>query len=376
MLLVVLTLTKLQGVPLGTIQQARLSTDAPSFWVYNQSSAFQCACLSLRNSSIVAFNSFALNHSCQLFSNLSTFPFQVMSDLNVIVHLLQPLPPYTPCCFNLTWLLTQMKSNILSQNIVSVEGLALDTDRKRLGVVSQSTLQLRSADLIAPVNFSVFPPSNAQAICYHQGLFYVGIFPVISPSAFHLYAASNLTKVGTINFTQGSPQRIAWLFNDTLACILIQNGSSSSLANFYKWPLMTLNKSVSLGIRNAYGLTKSPNSDTFVYITDGSGGGKVWRLKTLPPYDFSQIASSMSNNESPVNLIVDNCNRLWVAFYGYGLRIHDLNSTAILGSWNMSSVTYSPALYDLVLTEQYQLYLADKVNGTLSRYGSALQCTN
>ena len=374
--LLVLNVIKLQSAPLGTIQQARISTSGPSFWVYNQSSGSQCVCLSLQNPSIVAFNSFTLNQSCQLFSNLSAFPFQVISDSDVVVHLLQPLPPYTPCCSDLNWLLNQMKSNVVSQNIASVEGLTLDTDRNRLGVVSQTALQLISAGLITPMNLSTTPPFNARPISYYQGFFYVGIFPVTSPFAFHIYAASNLTKVGMMNFTQGSPQRIVWLFNDTLACILIQDGSSTSLAHFYNWPSMALNKSVSLGIANAYGLTKALNDDRFVYITDGLWGGNVWRLKTSPPYNFTQFASSTSNNESPANLVIDGCNRLWVAFTRYGIRIYDLNTTVMLGTWNMSSVAYNPALYDIVLTKQYQLYLADIARGTLSRYGSPLQCTN
>jgi len=135
-----------------------------------------------------------------------------------------------------------------------------------------------------------------------------------------------------------------------------------------------LNQSITIGIINAYGLAKAPNDDTFVYITDGSMNGGVWRLKTSSPYNFTLFVPGSSSSESPTAAVVDSCNRLWVVFYGYGVRIYNLSSAAILATWNLKT-TY-PQLYDLALTDQYQLYLADKSVSKLARYGSALQCTN
>ena len=376
-LLVILTPTNAQKFPIGNINRARIITDAPSVWLYNQTSWSQCLCYAFQHPPVIALNSYSMNFSCQLFSNLFEFAFQVISNPNVSVVLLQPLQPYTPCCSNLTWLLTQMQSNIRSMNIASLESIAFDIDRNRLGVVSSSTLQLISAD---PLNFtflSTSPPSNARPISYNRNLFYVGIYPPTEPYAFHIYAASNLTRVGTMNFTEGSPQRIVWLFNETLVCILTQNESIPSAANFHNWPSRSLNRSVSLPIRRAFGLAKAPDDDTFVYISDGSLGGGVWRLQTLPPYNFSRFVTSISNSESPSNLAIDSCNRMWVIFYGFGVRIYDRNSTVMLHAWDMNSSS-STNLYflDLVLTHEYQLYVADNSPGRLTRYGSALQCTN
>ena len=375
-LVLLLTINNGHSVPIGTIQQARIATDAPSTWLQNQSSWSRCACSSLGHPSVVAFNWYPFNGSCQLFSNVSAFPFDIISDVDVEVYLLEPLHRYTPCCSNLTWLLNQLKSQITIRSIPAVESLALDTVQNRLGVVSSAALQLISADLITPTYVSTTPPYNARPISYHQGLFYVGTFPVLIPSALHIYAASNLTKVRTMNFTQGSPQRIVWLFNNTLVCILIQRGANVSLANFYNWPSNTLNRSVSLTIFYAFGLGKAPNDDAFVYITDGGMGTNVWRLQSSSPYNFSQFASSANGAESPANLAIDGCNRLWVAFFGFGLRVYDLSSRVMLGYWNMKNSSYNPVLLDLVLTEQYQLYLADNSAGTLTSYGSALQCTD
>ena len=373
----VLTFTIAQSVSTGTITQAQIVTGAPSIWLYNQTSRSQCLCYALQNPPVVALNSYLMNLSCQLFSNLSQFSFQVISSLNVSVVLLQPLQPYTPCCSNLTWLLAQMKSNARSLNITSLESIALDIDRNRLGAVSNSSLQLISADPINSTFLSTGPPNNARPISYNRNLFYVGIFPPAVPYAFHIYAASNLTKVGSMNFTKGSPQRIVWLFNETLVCILTQNKSNSSTVNFHNWPSRSLNRSISVPITNAFGLGKAANDDTFVYITDGSSGGHVWRLRTLPPHNFSRFASTVNKRESPTNLDIDRCNRMWVAFYGLGVRIYDMNSTVMLHEWDMSlSAPYSSNVLDLVLTRQYQLYLADLSPGRLTSYGSALQCTS
>jgi hypothetical protein len=97
-------------------------------------------------------------------------------------------------------------------------------------------------------------------------------------------------------------------------------------------------------------------------------------LKTTSPYNFTLFASSANSNESPTSVSVDGCNRLWAVFVGFGIRIYDLNSHSLLKAWNLSS-TY-PVLYDMVLTNQYQLYLADNDVGVLASYGLGLQCTN
>ena len=161
-LLLLFTVTDIQSVSIGTIQQARIVTGAPSTWLQNQSSWSQCVCYALGHPSVVAFNSYPLNGSCQLFSNLSAFPFEVTGDPNVTVYLLQPLQRYTPCCSNLTWLLDQLKSETSSTFIPTVEGLALDADRNQLGVVSNTALQVVSADLIMPTYASTTPPYNAR----------------------------------------------------------------------------------------------------------------------------------------------------------------------------------------------------------------------
>ena len=367
-------LSSVGGTTIGSIKQAQISSVAPSIWLYNQSSWSQCMCYSLQDLSVVAFNSYTSNFSCQLFKNLSSFPFQIINAINMTVYLLKPLQAYTPCCSNLTWLMSQIKNTTNTLPVSSIEGIAFDTDQNRLGTVGSAGLRLVSTNSFTFVNLSTSLPPSPQAITYHQNLFYVGIFPP-SDYTFYVYSALNLTLVKKINFTQGGPQRIVWLYNETLVCILLQISSYAySIVNFYNWPSLTLNYSVNIPIENAYGLGKAPNDDTFVYITDGSGNGGVWRMKTSSPYNFTLFASGLSNSESPTNVVVDNCNRLWVVFYGFGIRIYNISTGAILYSWDLTA-TYS-YLYDLVLTDQYQLYLADATTNKLARYGSALQCTN
>ncbi|CAF3741848.1 unnamed protein product [Adineta steineri] len=362
-------------IKIGAIQQAQIVTNAPSIWLYNQSTWSQCLCYSLQYPSVQYFNSFPSNLSCQLFSNLSSYPFQIINNSNVTVYLLQPLVEYTPCCSNLTWLITQMKSRMNSLNISSITGLALDSNNNRLATVASSKLQLVSTTSFSFVNSSINLPPGSQAISYSQGSFYVGIFPVATPYTLYIYSSLNLTKTGNMNFTQGGPQRIIWLFSNTLVCVLTQtNPSSVSKANFYNWPSNTLNQSITLPITNAYGLGKASNNDSFVYITDGSWGGNIWQLKTTSPYNFTLFATSASSSESPTSVTFDGCNRMWAAFANFGVRIYDINSRSLLYAWNLNS-TYS-MLYDIVITNQYQLYLADKTSGTLARYGSVLQCTN
>lgn len=372
-LVLFLLLSGVKGSTIGTIKQSRISSTALSTWLYNQSSWLQCACYALRMPSIVAFNSYALNASCQFFQNLSSSPFQLTKDPNVTVYLLQPLQSYAPCCSNLTWLLAKMQSTFATSNVNGITGIALDTDRNRIATVGSSVLRLVSADSLTTLNLKTTLPTYSQPVTYYRNLFYAGIFPA-KDYTLYIYSALNLTLVEKMSFNPGSPQHIVWLHNETLACILLQlNTSLYSLVNFYNWPSKTLNKSIRINISNAYGLGKAPNDDTFVYITDGRGNGSVWRLQTSPPYNFTVFIAGTSINETPMAVSVDSCNRFWVVFIGYGIRIYNISTRATLATWNLAA-TYS-VLYDMVLTNQYQLYLSDKRVGKLARYGSALQCT-
>ncbi|CAF1248218.1 unnamed protein product [Adineta ricciae] len=358
----------------GTIKDAQIVTNAPSDWLMNQYTWSQCLCYSLANSSIVALNFYTLNSTCQLFTNVSSYPFQIVKNSNVTTYLLKQLTRYAPCCSNISWLMTQIQSAAKTLSMPSITSLALDSINQRLGVVASAVLRSVSLDSFALLNVSVGLAANSQTISYSQGLFYTGVYPVTAPFAFTIYSGQNFSKIGSMNFTGGGPQRIIWLFNDTLVCVLLQtNPSTISKANFYNWPSGTLVQSITLSITNAYGLGKAPNNDTFVYITDGSTGGDVWQLRTSAPYNFTLFALTTNATETPASVTVDGCNRVWVVYAKFGVRIYDLNSRALLMSWKLFP-TY-PLLYDLVLSDQYQLYLADYSTGKLARYGSGIQCT-
>lgn len=271
--------------------------------------------------------------------------------------------------------MSKLQARVTSLSMPSITSIDLDEDDNVLSVVASAKLSLVSLQSFAPLNRTLTLPAGSQTVNFHDNLLYVGIFPVAAPLVFNIYSADNLTKIGNLSFTQGGPQRLTWLFNDTVVCILIQTNSTGyARANFYNWPANSLNKSVLLTINNAYGLAKAPDDDTFVFIADGSWGGSVWQLRTSAPYDFTLFAASTSGAESPTSLTVDGCDRLWVAFAQFGVRIYDVPSRSLLFAWNLS--TLYPLLYDLELTKRYQLYLADKSSGTLARYGTELQCTD
>ncbi|UJR38431.1 hypothetical protein I4U23_031099 [Adineta vaga] len=360
----------------GIIREAQIITNAPSVWLENQLTPLECLCYCFQHPSVfVVFNFYKSNSSCQLFSNFSSYPFQILTQTNVSVYSLEPLLPYAPCCSNLTWLMEKIRSNVSALNIPSITSVVLDNNNNRLAVVALAKLRLVSKTSFILLNVTINLPSGTQTISYYQDRFYTGIFPVTTPYAFNIYSTTNFSNIANMSFTQGGPQRIVWLFDNTLICVLLQtNPASISRANFYNWPSNTLNQSVVLGITNGYGLGKAPDDDNFVYITDGSWGGKVLQLKTTPPYTFTFFATSASSSESPTSVTVDSCNRLWVTFVNFGVRIYDIDSQSLLLSWNLTSIY--PSLYDMVLTDQYQLYLADKNNGKLARHGTELQCTS
>ncbi|CAF1234231.1 unnamed protein product [Rotaria sp. Silwood1] len=374
--------------PYGIVSEAQLiSIEAVSIWLNNQSSWSQCMCQALQYTqpSIVAFNIFLNNKTCQLISNIysSNATFYIISSPNSTLYILTTNFIYqlkSICCSDISWLINkiQQSDTFHNINITQPVGLALDYDLNMLIVTdgSRRSIQQREATINMTSKKNLFTKTNAQPISYHEGVYYIGINPPISTSSYYLYSYNtSLSRIFDMPFPEGDPQRAVWLYNNSIMCVIIQQNQTSTLAflNWYSSPFnFTYNRTISIPFNKPYGLAKS-NDDTMIYVSGDTA--TIYQLSTRT-FTWSMLVSNYNSTEISMSLFVDSCgDRLWALMLGFGIRVYDRIYGNELASWNMS-MTY-PTLYDMILTSGYELYLVDYSTEQLIHYGSSLKerCT-
>ncbi|CAF2729532.1 unnamed protein product [Rotaria sp. Silwood2] len=387
-LLITLIPTLAISIPYGTVSEAQLITvGAASIWLYNQSSWSQCMCQALQYTqpSIVAFNIFLNNKTCQLIPNTysSNATFYIMSSQISIIYILTENFIYqlkSICCSDISWLINKIQqSNTFHKvNITQPVGLALDYDLNMLILTygSRRSIQQREATINMTGKKSLFTKTNAQPISYHDRVYYVGINPSISTSSYYFYTYNTtLSRIFDMPVPEGDPQRAIWLHNNSIMCLIIQKNQTSTLVflNWYPSSLnYTYNQTILVPFNKPYGLAKS-NDDTMIYVSGDTA--TIYQLSTKT-FLWSVLVSNDNSTEIPMSLFVDSCgNRLWVLMLGFGIRVYDRIYGGELASWNMS-MTF-PTLYDMILTSGYELFLVDYSTDQLIHYGSSLkeQCT-
>ena len=377
------------AVSYGRVSHAQLiPTGSMSRWLHGQSSWSQCMCHALQNHSlpIIAFNSFATNQSCELFTNSSSpsAGYYLRNSTNSTVFVLEPTFFERIQCIRFTdtaQLMQQLQQTNTSRNITvdAPRSLALDTDLMHLIVIYNRsdgpTIQRRESTANMTIKDFSRVVTNGTFISYHQGLYYVGSNPPASLPAnnFAIYNSS-FNRVHNLTFVGGNFQRAVWLFNNTLMYVILRHGPNSSIAilNWHSSPAdYTLNRTVPVPFESPYGLTKA-NDDSMIYVSNNST--MIYQMSTTT-FEWSILVSNIDRAEKPMALTIDPCGyRLWVLMLGFGIRIYDRYSGMELASWNMSA-SY-PTLYGMVLTSKYELYLIDFSKNQLIHYGSPItaQC--
>ncbi|CAF1169431.1 unnamed protein product [Didymodactylos carnosus] len=263
------------------------------------------------------------------------------------------------------WLLNRIKNQTANIVILSnPTGLAMD-DQSHLAVVyNANRLQLMYSNLTTIETIST--ATNSRPLSYQNSYYFVGIYPVISPYTLYMYSATNLTLVSTTTNIYGSPQRVAFVYNNSIMCVITQNTTISTMLyyQYYSPTSFILNRTLILPITNAFYLAKL--EDEAFFIVDAKGGGSIYKL--LIATDTVSSFITTNSTEAPTAIVIDSCGRLWVTIVNYGIRIYDQTGT-LIGSWAVSS-----QLYDIIVTETYDIYLVDKVSNKLSKYDTNVQC--
>jgi hypothetical protein len=145
-----------------------------------------CLALQYESLSIIAFNNFIHNQTCQLFpTNFSSLAsFYIISSVNSTFFVLSATFIYqlkSICCAEISWVMNkiQLSNTFRNATITKPVGLALDNDLSKLIVTFWNTRSMQQRELTHNMTDgrSLFVKTNSQPISYHDGLYYVGINP-------------------------------------------------------------------------------------------------------------------------------------------------------------------------------------------------------
>jgi hypothetical protein len=129
------------GRSIGTVNRTRFTSvdqlDTGTVWLYNQLTPQQYLCTTLSQyNNVLLFNNY-VNGSCQLFFSLPC-TYTMESNINSTIILLSPLSPInqTPCCSNLTRLITRISSSSLPTVFLTLPNYIVIDDLDYLAVLS------------------------------------------------------------------------------------------------------------------------------------------------------------------------------------------------------------------------------------------------
>ena len=360
-----------------------MGIDGTDLWIHGTSSWTECLCRSVLNDSsmIVAWNYFN-NGSCQLFFDDNIIPnhFYMVSSTNSRLFIISTDLSdrlQSPCCGNLPWLLKKLKEIKYFRNVTVAEprSLSLDVELMRLVLISGNdtlSIQQRDMDDNMQLRTTNTIENDSKIISYHRNFYYVG---TNSSFLLHIYN-STLQHIQSVPFTSGNPQRLLWLYNSGLMCLILQEDQQSFLImyNWYSGPYNAVwNRTVRIPVNKPHSLTKS-NDDNVIYI---SGNTSAIYQYIISNDTWSLLVSNENSIEIPMALAIDSCgDRLWVLMDGFGLRIYHRLTGIELESWNLYN-SYS-TLRDMVLTTDFQLFLIDSSTNQLIHFGSSMskRCSN
>ncbi len=183
---------------------------------------------------------------------------------------------------------------------------------------------------------------------------------------------SGLELLYNLNTTD-YPRQVVFLLNNTWLLVSVQYVrriyiySVDLITNTFQY-----NQSVVLPLDVVWTLTK--RNETFIYICFWQAGTSVYTLS----YDglswtvSNLTATQTSNTETPTQVGIDSCGRLWVTVYGFGIRIYDAPGQTLLANWSLVST----GIDTLLVLENYELFLGDYDNNIIQRYATDLQCTS
>ncbi|UJR20414.1 hypothetical protein I4U23_023545 [Adineta vaga] len=368
---------------IGRVAKARLlpTSQNQTIWLYNQTNANQCLCSVWKLyplSQVAALNSFSTNASCQVILSSTILSPRIVSDSKSNLILLKLLTD-TPCCTDLAWVIERLKLTLRqSQTTVSKPTtLSLDSTEKFVSTMtyrSRLLFRLYRNNLTQEGIYQLPSSYVCVSAIYRKGYIFFGCD---TPAALVIFNESNLaTPVAQISLYMYI-RAVSFARNDSLMFVTVQRGTYSMYIYNITWIptisttliqtfIPTSNQTWSAHtINDSYVIMTSWDPATQLYaLTSSSSTSNVWSRTSLTT---TRIKSSEYLGEA----ISDSCGRIWIVINGFGIRIFDPSITTILVNWTLSTT-----LSNILLFDDYELFLTDYTQNSVYRFSPNLQCTS
>jgi len=272
---------------------------------------------------------------------------------------------------NLTDLLDKLQNATPTYGqVLSPRCLAID-NHGYLVTLSQTNLSIVRFDstnmtFIDNTNFLFTSPMNLK---YYNNNYYVAL-----TSCILVIDSNNLTINNNITSSSLSGARDMMFLNNGDIFVAVST-TNNYLLFFNRSNNMSTNYNFAYGqsvnYTNPHGLFFI--NDTYFYATS-------WANNSV--YSYSAIsgstgwsenlvldAQSVASNSSGNHIAIDECGRFWFALSNYDLMIFD-SQGSFLGNFTLTN----SSIFDVIITDNYVMYLSDTASNRLIRIDPNIQC--
>ena len=323
----------------------------------------QCLCSALEIKAEV-LHCFPQNFTCQLFDRVPR-TYRLESTPDALLYYPRGIPP------NLNELLTRLANATRTfVNVTKPRCLVIDGQGYLVTVPEYDNKLLRfHPTTLSLVNKTQFNGSTFVSIAYYQNTYYIGRVD----NTTLIVNSQNLTVINTIDSTGiHAPRDIIFLQNgQTLVLASTNNGMLLfyNLTNNDTKQYVLMNKT-STSYSTPHGLWYV--NDSFFYTTS-------WDLKKIYSHSRNNSeswneslfidASFIGSGGGGSHVLVDNCQRSWFSLFTDVIRIFDRQGR-LIGNFSTGLNT----VFDMILTDNYVMYLADYEGNRIVRLDPNITC--
>jgi hypothetical protein len=342
-----------------------------NFTIQLNSTSNECFCSAMQKQS-VAFNYFLANRSCHFFDR---FPVTYRLEPMPGVRLYFPrriFPNESRCCMH-DWnqTVTKLTAAIKNETNVTAPRCLVIDNHGYLVTIEETEHQIVRYDprTLKLINKTLISSTSIFALAYHQEKYFIAL----GDNTILVVDSNNFTKINSISSSEiDGPRDIIFLYDGRVMVvssfknnrILFFQRSNTSSTNY------TFFARENTSFSKPHGLWYVNNSCFYVTSWDEAAiysytsfNNTSWKVKLLVNASAVGISSSGSH------LLIDKCERIWLVTYSNGIYVFDKE-----GRWLGQVTIDSNAIIDALVTDNYVVFVSDRVNGKIIRLDPQLTC--
>lgn len=331
----------------------------------------ECLCLA-QTETVLAFNCFTNNQSCELFS---TFPLTYRLESTPSVHLYFPqliFPSKSECCMSNWTDLSRRLATAITTTVTVTKARCLIVDNNGYLVTVEDlgpTLRRFNLTTLALIDNKTITGLQMMNVAYYSEAYYISL----NNRTILVMDSNNLTIIGTIYSTAIIAARDIMFLNDGQTFILASSTNTQLLFFNRTGPQKhhyTYVSSILTGYSSPHGLWYV--NDSFFHATSW-GGRSIYSYSknTSGFWNVHGFANSTSTTGAGSHVTVDQCGRRWLAYHtaAIGVTVYDERGSFI-ANMNFSSVP----VFDIMITNNYVLYISSSTGNQITRIDPGIQC--